>query len=177
MPDGTKFRHLSVELSAYGTRTHTTAAAEADLGKHLFHEAHHVLLMIDGDRVLLGLPPSTNLFSAFQQDRIRAGKVGPEQAALRQTMGAIFLLGDSTNPKNLAHKLDTLVDFLIEERFSGQRTGRAFGQPESNAKIANAYVKEVVSRLPGHNHPGAVQLVNSMPALITKFYDAMDKVK
>jgi hypothetical protein len=174
LKDGTRVRVLTIKVSTKDAAGQTSAAAEAAAGRHLFHEAHHALLIMDADRVSMGVAPTSQLFQSLQRDKAIAAKVGAERTALEQAMGAIRAAAGSVTPQALQGLKSRLTEFLVIERLTTRRTDKAFNRSTPSATIAAAYAPEIAKRSQG-NTPAGVILARNLPGLISNFYAAMDR--
>lgn len=111
------------------------------IARILFHECVHVMISL-GDILLSGFE-NTDIFLEFRKMLEVSGskKLCSELHSVQFRLWNLVLFGasGSESEQELLDRVQEIYEFLINEKYSNEKTGKIFNFPSNNEKIARKY--------------------------------------
>jgi hypothetical protein len=111
------------------------------IARILFHECIHVMIAL-GNILPEGFG-ETDIFLEFRKilETANSEKVDPERWEVQFRLWNLVLFGSSgeDNEEEMLMRVLEIYEFLLNEKYSTQKTGKAFGYPLGNKKVAGKY--------------------------------------
>lgn len=149
----------------------------------LFHELLHARLMMERSPDYVG--QHTSVYQGYQNIIAAANSTGvaQERKVVRDQIAVMMLMNNTKPAFDVILKAqDSMLEFLVHEKYDAQTEYGAFGKTVTNAKIALAYSKVVGARVDidvSHDSDAAdrfwEQQVRKLEGFLVKFYDKIDQ--
>ncbi|HII00527.1 TPA: hypothetical protein HA351_02345 [Methanosarcinaceae archaeon] len=117
------------------------ARLEYLIARILFHECIHVMIALG--KILPAGFGETDIFLEFRKvlETANSEKLSPErwEVQFRLWNLAVFGSSDEADEEELLRRVLEIYEFLLNEKYSTQKTGKAFGCPMGNNRVAGKY--------------------------------------
>lgn len=111
------------------------------IARILFHECIHVMISIGN--TLPSSSGNTDIFREFREmlDVANSRKLVTEMNDVKFRLWNLTVFGasGSESEKKLLERVQEIYEFLINEKYSNQKTGQVFNSPLHNSKLARKY--------------------------------------
>ena len=111
------------------------------IAKILFHECIHVMITLG--EILPSVFENTDIFLEFRKMLVTScsKKLSSELHSVQFRLWNLVVFGasGSENEQELLERVKEIYEFLINEKYSNEKTGRTFNSPLNNEKIARKY--------------------------------------
>lgn len=151
------------------------------IARILFHECIHVMISLGNT-----LPSSSGNTDIFREFRImmdiadsRKLVTETNEVKFRLWNLALFGTSGSESEKKLLKRVQEIYEFLINEKYSNQKTGQAFHSPLHNSKLARKYAWIAAVKAGGDRQISKriwqVE-VRRLSIALREFYDGIDSL-
>lgn len=151
------------------------------IARILFHECIHVMISLD--KTLPSSSENTDIFREFRKmlDIAESQKLVFETNEVKFRLWNLTIFGASgpESERKLLERVQEIYEFLINEKYSNQKTGQAFNSTLRNSKLARKYAWVAAVKAGGDRHISKTVWqveVRRLSIALRELYDGIDSL-